>query len=41
MHSAYLIIDDAPGVRHLAVVVMGESMVTRPGGPKAVAHHLH
>ena len=37
----YLVINDAPGVGHNMVVVSGKGMVAGPGGPKAVAHHLH
>ncbi len=36
-----LVVDDAPGVWHHAVVAVGKGMVAGPGGPKAVAHHLH
>jgi len=39
--GAYLVIDDAPGVRHNMIVIPGKGMIAGPGSPKAVAHHLH
>ncbi len=41
VQNACLVVDDTPGVWHHAVVVIGKGMVAGPGGPKAVAHHLH
>ncbi len=35
-YRAYLVVDDAPGVRHHLVVVSGKGMATGPGRSKGV-----
>ena len=36
-----LVVDNAPGVWHHAVVVIGKAVIASPGGAKAVTHHLY
>ena len=36
-----LVIDDAPGVGHHLIVVLGKGMVAGPGSADAVAHYFH
>lgn len=38
---AYLVVDDAPGVRHHLVVVVGKGMATGSGRSKGVTQQLH
>jgi len=40
-YRAYLVVDDAPGVRHHLVVVSGKGMATSPGRSKGVTQQLH